>query len=103
MAYARKRTYERDAEAEKIMFEANGYRSKTVESARGSASRFDQLIARLRRESGSDRQNYAAVRRLAMRRLYIETLQDVFSQVAGKVLLDSGRHVDLTIFREHKQ
>ena len=102
-AYARKRTYEQEAQAEKITLEANGYRSKTVEMAKGSASRFEQFVGRLRRESGSDRQDYVAVRQLAMRRLYIETLQDVFSQVAGKVLLDSGRHIDLTIFRERKQ
>ena len=41
--------------------------------------------------------------RTLMRRMYLDTMQTVFSRVAAKVLLDSGRAVDLTILKDPQQ
>ena len=45
-------------------------------------------------------QDYAAARQLAMKRMYLETVQSIFSKVAAKIVIDSGQPVDLTILKE---
>ncbi|MDP7275200.1 MAG: protease modulator HflK [Planctomycetaceae bacterium] len=102
-AYAGKRTFQREAEAQRIQFEAAAYKSRLISSARGEASRFNQLVSQIHREADSGPQDYLATRHLAMRRMYLDTMQTVFSRVAAKVLLDSGRAVDLTILKDPQQ
>ena len=99
-AYEGKRTFEREADAERTRLEAEGYRSRTVAAAQGEAARFNQLVTQIQREAQSGLQDYAAVRYLAMRRMYLDTIGAIFAKVAAKVVLDSGRPVDLTILRE---
>ena len=69
-------------------------------AAQGEAARFNQLVTQIQTEAESGRQDYAAVRHLAMRRMYLDTIGTIFAKVAAKVVLDSGRPVDLTILRE---
>ncbi len=102
-AYAGKRTFQREAEAQRIRLEAASYKSRHVSSARGEASGFNQLVSQMHREADSDPQDYASIRHLAMRRMYLDTMQSVFSRVAAKVLLDSGRAIDLTILKDPRQ
>ena len=45
---------------------------------------------------------FAGSRQLAMRRKYLDTLEEVLRKVAAKVVLDSGQAIDLTILREQK-
>ncbi|HUG92347.1 MAG TPA: protease modulator HflK [Planctomycetaceae bacterium] len=78
-------------------------RQQQVESARGQADRFRQIVAEFRRDAESGHQTYAAARLMAMRRLYLETMEEVLANVAGKVFLDSGKPVDLTILRDPKE
>ena len=78
-------------------------RQQQVESARGQADRFRQIIAEFRRDADTGGQTYAAARQMAMRRLYFDTVEEILSNVAGKVFLDSGKPVDLTILRDPQE
>jgi membrane protease subunit HflK len=91
------------AEAQSRIDSAEIYRQQTVESARGKANSFTKLIEQLRDQEQSGLQSYAAARQMAMQRLYVETMSDVLKKVAGKVFLDSGKEVDLTIFRDPEE
>ena len=99
-AYQVKRSNESQAEANRVKLEADAYRSRTVAAAQGEAARFDQLVTQIQREAQSGTQNYTQTRQLAMKRMYLETVQSIFSKVAAKIVLDSSKPVDLTILRE---
>ena len=99
-AYQVKRSNESQAEANRVKLEADAYHSRSVAAAQGEAARFDQLVTQMQRVAQSGTQDYAAARQLAMKRMYLETVQSIFARVAAKIVLDSGRPVDLTILRE---
>jgi len=102
-AYAQKRKLEADAEARKLTLDARGDSQKTVEAARGEASRFEQLVVRIRDDAGQDYRDYLSARQLTMHRMYLDTMRTVLGRVAGKVVLDSDKPVDLTIIRDPKE
>ncbi len=91
------------AEAQKINDEANIFRQNTVEESRGEAHRFVKLIERFEIDEAKGIQSRAAARQMAMNRRYVETMEEIFRKVAGKVFVDSGKPVDLTIFRDPKE
>ena len=99
LGYAEQRHEGAGAEAQSILDEAAIYRERTVEAAKGSADRFTSLVAQFRKQE-SDGGSYAAARQMALRREYLTTMQEILRNVAGKVLLDSGKPVDLTIVRD---
>jgi membrane protease subunit HflK len=99
LAYAEQRRETARAEAQAVLDEAAIYREQTVEAAKGSADRFTSLVAQFRRHE-SEGGSYVAARRMALRREYLTTMQEILRNVAGKVLLDSGKPVDLTILRD---
>lgn len=102
LAYSEQRREAARAEAQAILDEAAIYRQQTVEAAKGSANRFTSLVAQFRRHE-SDGGSYAAARQMALRREYLTTMQNILRNVAGKVLLDSGKPVDLTIVRDPQE
>jgi membrane protease subunit HflK len=59
------------------MQEAEGYRTRIVQTAEGDASRFRQVLAEYQKAPGVTRD-----------RMYLETMQQVFSN-ATKVMVDS--------------
>ncbi|MFT3733956.1 MAG: FtsH protease activity modulator HflK [Rhodocyclaceae bacterium] len=63
--------------ASRLLEEANGYAGSVVATAEGDASRFKQVYA-----------EYAKAPEVTRNRMYIETMQQVFSN-ASKVLVDS--------------
>jgi membrane protease subunit HflK len=63
--------------ASRLMQEAEGYRTRIVESAQGDASRFRQILAEYQKAPGVTRD-----------RMYIETMQQVFSNTT-KVMVDT--------------
>lgn len=83
-----------EAEAWQIRNEAEIEHRRAVEEARGKADRFRQLVAGIETSDTP-----AVARQLTMRRLYIEAMEDILKKVKGKVYLDSGETVDLTIMR----
>ncbi|MGH7129970.1 MAG: hypothetical protein ACREIV_15470, partial [Planctomycetaceae bacterium] len=99
-AYAEQRVAAGQAEARQILDEAATYRQQTVQTARGEAESFEKLIAQLRSEEAQGLHSYDEARKMALRRRYVDAMREVLRQVDGKVLLDSGKPVDLTIFLE---
>lgn len=77
-------------EAERIGLEAEGAAAETTEKARGEAARFDAMLAEL-----------AAGRQLTVRRLVLETLEEVLPRLK-KIVVDErqGKPVDLGILED---
>lgn len=99
-AYAEQKLAEARAEEQRRLDDAHRYRQQKIEAAGGQADRFHKLVAQFRRDAADGVQTYAAARQMALRRAYIDTMQTILQRVAGKVLLDSGQPVDLTIWRD---
>lgn len=91
------------AEAQKVRDKARADAHQLVESARGRADSFRTVIAQFQRDSENGIHSREAARDMALRRRYIETMEEILSNVAGKVLLDSGKAVDLTIFQDPEE
>ena len=99
-AYAEQQTAAARADSQKTLDGAEIFRQRTVESARGAADSFTKLVERFRQEEQQGIQTYESARQMAMQRQYLDTMEGVLRRVASKVLLDSGKEVDLTIFRD---
>ena len=99
-AYSEQRLADAQAAARKVLDEAQVYRQRLVEEARAQADSFLNMVDRFRLAERQGRQTYVQARQMALRRYYIETMEEVLRNVAGKVLLDSGKPVDLTIIRD---
>jgi membrane protease subunit HflK len=102
-AYAVSRLESARSESKQQLDNAQIYRQRTVEAARGSAESFNKLVAQLRSEEKAGVHSYGDARQMAMQRLYVDAMRDILRKVAGKVVLDSGKEVDLTIFRDPKE
>jgi len=63
--------------ASRLLEEANGYRERVIANARGEAERFNQVLA-----------EYSRAPEVTRERLYIETMQEVFSNTS-KVMVDA--------------
>jgi membrane protease subunit HflK len=98
-AYEGQRQSDATAEAAKLHDEARSYARRKVDLAGAEAESFNRLIDQLVVASESGPRSYAEVRQLALRRQFIDTLEDVFQRVDAKVLLDSGQQVDITLHR----
>jgi len=99
-AYAVQLKQESRAQAQQIGDEAEIYRRQLVEAAKGSAFSFSQIVKQFQETSPEDAASKTVARRIAMQRLYLDTMEEVLRKVKAKVLLDSDKPVDLTIFRE---
>ena len=77
-------------EAERTRREAEGAASETTEKARGEAHRFNRMLAQL-----------AAGRELTIRRLVLETMEEVLPRLK-KIVIDerSGKPIDLGILED---
>jgi membrane protease subunit HflK len=69
--------------AARLMEEAEGYRQRVIATAEGDAERFRQVLAEYQRAPGVTRD-----------RLYLETMQQVYSNVS-KVMVDSRNNSNL--------
>ena len=89
-AYANAQIPAARGEAQRLLLEAEGYQTEVVQRAHGDADRFTQMAAEL----GSGRE-------LTIRRLVLETLEEVLPRLK-KVVLDSqaSERLDLGIFEE---
>ena len=99
-AYAEQRQAEASAQARKLLDEADIYKQQMVEAARGKADSFTKLIQQFRLEEQQGVQSYADARTMALQRRYTEVVEGVLRRAAAKVLLDSGKPVDLTILHD---
>lgn len=99
LAYAEQKREESRGEVRQIADQAAAERQQSVESARAQAESFTRLIRQLHEESERSGQSYAAVRQAALRQRYLQDVEQILKTVSSKVVLDSGRQVDLTIIR----
>ena len=102
-AYAEQEQADAEAKARKRRNEAEGRRLQVVQLARAEADSFNRMIDQFEQAATTGPLSYAEVRQLAMRRHFIETLEQVYRNVEGKVFLDSGKPVDITIHRNPSQ
>jgi len=98
-AYAVQSKQAARAQSQQILDEAEIFRGKRVESAKGSAYSFNQIVKQFQETSSQDEAAGSKARRIAMQRLYLDTMEEILRKVKSKVLLDSGKPVDLTIFQ----
>jgi modulator of FtsH protease HflK len=98
-AYGEQKKADADATRRQTQDQATAYARQTTEAARAEATSFDRLIQELELAAATGPMSYEQVRQMALRRQYVDTISDVYRRVAGKVLLDSGQPVDLTIHR----
>jgi membrane protease subunit HflK len=101
LAYQLQRQQSARGESRRVRDEAEIFRQDVVESARGRAASFNRLLDQLESQE-TDGIPYYQARQMALRREYVDVMQDVLRRVASKVFLDSGQQVDLTIFRDPK-
>lgn len=101
-AYAEQREADARATAQRTRDSAEIFRRQSVEGARAEADSFSKLIAQFRADEQSGGRSYAQARDLALRRKYLDVLEESLRKVAAKVVLDSGQAIDLTILRERK-
>ncbi|MBM80802.1 MAG: hypothetical protein CMJ78_09430 [Planctomycetaceae bacterium] len=98
---------ERDADAnaarQRLLDEARIYRSQSVQAAKSKADSFEKLVTQFRRAESSGEQTYTEARNLAMQRKYAEVMNRILRRAESKVVLDSGKPVDITILRDPKQ
>jgi len=87
-----------EAVARQTRDRAESERLARVESGRGAADRFLRVVAQFQTEAESGGQTAEEVRRGTMRRLLANALDEILPKLAGKVLLDPTKPVDLTIF-----
>ncbi len=102
-AYAEQRRAAARGEEQQILDTAGIYRQQTVEAARGASDSFTKIIEQFKRDEQQGIQSYAQARQMALGRRYIDAMEEILPGVAGKVFLDSGKPVDLTIFRDPKE
>ncbi len=96
-AYDEQRQADSSALAKKAIDEAESFRKQAVEQARAEAESFERLVTQLHRDAESSGRSYAAIRELAVNRLYVESVASVLSKVGTKHVLSSSDAVDLTL------
>jgi len=97
--YESQRSSAATAESAKLKNVARSYAQKKVDLAGAEAESFNRLIDQFVVASEGGSASYAEVRQMALRREFIDTLEEVFQKVDAKVLLDSGKQVDITLHR----
>lgn len=97
--YESQRESAANAESAKLQDGAISYARRKVDLARAEAESFGWLIDQLVEASENGSSSYAEVRQMALRREFIDTLEEVLQKVDAKVLLDSGKQVDITLHR----
>ena len=102
-AYSEQQQADGIAESEKRLDTAQSYARTTVDLARAEAESFNALIDQLMAASTQSSMSYTEVRQLALQREFLDTLETVYQNVAGKVFLDSGQPIDITIHRNPRE
>ncbi|RPI85787.1 MAG: protease modulator HflK [Planctomycetaceae bacterium] len=86
------------SQCRQLLDRAHADKQSRIQAARASADRFRGLLAAFDEQSaggGGDRQ---AVRRRAMTRMFLETLETVWPKMARPVVLETDQPVDLRVF-----
>ena len=95
--YAEQKQAESQADARKIIDDAEQIRQQRTSAARGSADRFETLVAQIHRDVDGSSRSYADARRLVMERMTTETLRQVLGRAKQKYVLNGEAPFDLTL------
>jgi len=98
-AYAEQRHADAQAASSRLLDQAASERLRRTDLASAEASSFNRLIDQLDKTSESGPLARGQVRQLVLQQRYMETIQEVYRNVKGKVFVDSGQPVDITIRR----
>ena len=98
-SYREQKQSQADALRLQTLDQAATYARQTRESARAEAASFNLLIRRFQQTAAAGPLSYEQIRQLTLRRRYLDTVSEIYQRVTGKVLLDSGQPVDITIHR----
>lgn len=99
-AYAAERLQASRADAAQVVDEAESERRQAVEQARAQAESFEKLVAQFHPADSAATPLQETARRIALQRMYLETMEDILRRSKLKVILESGKPVDLTIVRD---
>ena len=99
-AYGEQREADALAIRQKINDGARTYSSQTLQAAKSQADNFNRLVAQFKRAEANEQQTYESARELALRRKYSEITGSILRKAKSKVVLDSGKPVDITIVRD---
>eukprot|EP00913_Durusdinium_trenchii_P008819 g8285.t1 len=102
-AYAAERREAARADVQEIRNEAEVYRQQTIEQAKAEAESFVKLVEQFEQIASEPGGKRAAARKIAMQRFYLDTMQSILRRVKGKVILESGKPIDLTIMRNPRE
>ncbi|WP_397570017.1 protease modulator HflK [Schlesneria sp. T3-172] len=94
-AYAEQKLAESQADARKILDDAEQVRHRQSSAARGSADRFETLVAQIHRDAQASGRSYDEAKRLVMERMTNETLRQVLGKASKKYVLNAGTPFDL--------
>lgn len=94
--YAEQVLAESQADARRLIDNAERDRLARESAARGAADRFVRLVTQIQDDARNGGRSYADSRQLVMNRLTIETIRDAFEKSKVKVVLDGDRPFDLT-------
>ncbi|MCH7685874.1 MAG: protease modulator HflK [Planctomycetes bacterium] len=98
--YAVQSKHEALAQSQQILDEAEIFRGRLVEAAKGSAYSFNLIVKQFSETASEDATTSTTARRIAMQRMYLDSMEEILRNVKSKVLLESDKPVDLTIFQK---
>lgn len=100
LSLAEQRRQQALAEARQVRNVALSQAQEMLQSAQGSAARFLQIIATFQNSDESPgAMSPGLTRRLVLEQHYFQAVQEILGNIQGKVFLDTGQQVDLTIWR----
>ena len=94
-SYAEQQSATANSAAQQLLDASESDRHQMVESARGKSQTVMQMLDQI---AAAD--DPKVTRQLVMRRLYVETMEDVLQSVASKVFLGSDESIDLMMFQK---
>lgn len=87
------------AGARQIRDSALSEAQRTRLSAQGRAARLVEILGSFQNPDSTGAAPKALARRLVLERQYIQTVSEILEKIQGKVFLDTGQPVDLTLWR----
>jgi len=94
-SYAERHLAECQADARKLIDDANQLHHSLVTSAESSADRFGRLVAQIQQDANSSGRSYAASRQIVVNRQTIDALQEVMAKLTLKFVSDHSQPLDV--------
>lgn len=96
--YAEQRASQAESERRRLIDNAEAERRTQTAAARGSADRFQKLIAQMNTEAERLGGDYRQVRQLTIQRMSWQTLREIWPKVRKKTIVDGNGPVDVGVF-----